>query len=474
MATRMGAEYLNAAGVATEWMDVRALLRSESTGDSTERSRYLAATCHYEPDDDTAASPARAGEGRPDPGVHREQRGRAHCTTGSRRFRYLGRLYRGSLAGESARNLDRRTGDVQRESPQRALGASATSAFSYNEALEIATSGGKVLHPRCIPPARRYGIPISIHWTAQPEHRGTPDFRFTGGGCAQSEGNFHEDRAHARFHGDHGYVAAGRFSRRRVSGIQTLRHFNRSGVDLRDQCDRLARSRGPTLWSETYWIGLCRIWDPSAGPSLSGACAAVSLVGRHIRAILHELGPALELFEEQRIHLVSQAANDLNFTFVVDQDQAHRLMQQLHNLLIKRLGSDDILGPTWEMLNAPEAGSTVVHEQWWLRKRKKLIGIAESESCAYVYDSETLDHALREIAGIDTVDRVLYAIKANSHAQVLRKVHDAGLGLRVCLAGRGRSGLDAVPRPRQKENIVHAEFRARAMSMSTAWKPEYG
>ena len=63
-----------------------------------------------------------------------------------------------------------------------------------------------------------------------------------------------------------------------------------------------------------------------------GPCASVSLVGRNIRGILHELGEAFEFFAEQRIHLVSQAANDLNFTFVVDEDQADRLVEQLARL----------------------------------------------------------------------------------------------------------------------------------------------
>ena len=56
-------------------------------------------------------------------------------------------------------------------------------------------------------------------------------------------------------------------------------------------------------------------------------CASVSLVGRDIRAILHRLGPALALFEEHKVHLVSQAASDLNLTLVVDDAQADRLVR---------------------------------------------------------------------------------------------------------------------------------------------------
>ena len=37
--------------------------------------------------------------------------------------------------------------------------------------------------------------------------------------------------------------------------------------------------------------------------------AVVSLVGQKIRAMLPVIGPALEVFQENRIHLVSQAAS---------------------------------------------------------------------------------------------------------------------------------------------------------------------
>ena len=79
----------------------------------------------------------------------------------------------------------------------------------------------------------------------------------------------------------------------------------------------------------------------------------MSLVGRNIRAILHQLGGAFEFFEEQKIYLVSQAANDLNFTFVVDEAQGDRLVEQLHELLIRPVPGDRILGPTWQQLFAP-------------------------------------------------------------------------------------------------------------------------
>ncbi len=58
---------------------------------------------------------------------------------------------------------------------------------------------------------------------------------------------------------------------------------------------------------------------------LHGPCASVSLIGHHIRASLPKLGEVFTAFSEQQIYMLSQAANDLNLTFVVDEDQAERV-----------------------------------------------------------------------------------------------------------------------------------------------------
>jgi diaminopimelate decarboxylase/aspartate kinase len=78
-------------------------------------------------------------------------------------------------------------------------------------------------------------------------------------------------------------------------------------------------------------------------------CAAITLVGRRIRTILHELSPVLEVFQEHEVHLVTQAANDLNLSFVVSSEQAPRLVQHLHGLLVNKL-EGGVFGPTWEQL----------------------------------------------------------------------------------------------------------------------------
>jgi diaminopimelate decarboxylase/aspartate kinase len=155
-------------------------------------------------------------------------------------------------------------------------------------------------------------------------------------------------------------------------------------------------------------------------------CAAVSLVGRRIRGLLHRLGPALQVFEQQRIHLLSQAASDLNLTVVVDGDQADRLVRLLHAQLIAEAGSPEVFGPSWEQLQ-PTAGARLARApRWWEVKREALLACLGEDDAAYVYDLATVDDRLRSLIAIDAVDRVLYAMKANSNPEILERVRAAG------------------------------------------------
>src|SRR5688572_17039080 len=158
-------------------------------------------------------------------------------------------------------------------------------------------------------------------------------------------------------------------------------------------------------------------------------CASISLVGRGIRGILHRLAPVLELFEEHRVHLVSQAASDLNLTFVVDEGTAERLMARLHALLFAHRGTDEVLGPTWQELFGPTPKrSKKQAPPWWELRRDELAAIAAQGTPAYVYDGDTLDRQARALLSLESVGRVLFALKANPHPDVLRRLAAAGTG----------------------------------------------
>jgi diaminopimelate decarboxylase/aspartate kinase len=172
----------------------------------------------------------------------------------------------------------------------------------------------------------------------------------------------------------------------------------------------------------------------------------LSLLGQNIRGILHELGSAFELFQDQKIYLVTQAANDLNFTFVIDEAQGDRLVQQLHERLIQGIGSDKVLGPTWQQLFSEEPRA-VPASNWWegADKRRRLLEIAARESSAFVYDMAALDAAIAAVQKVRSVGRWAYAMKANWHPQILRRVYAAGLIVECVSQGELEHAFASLP-----------------------------
>ena len=190
----------------------------------------------------------------------------------------------------------------------------------------------------------------------------------------------------------------------------------------------------------------------------------MSLLGHNIRGILHELGAAFELFQDQKIYLVSQAANDLNFTFVIDESQGDRLVHQLHERLIQSIGSDEVLGPTWLQLFAPREPKVEHAGNWWEepRKRRRLLEIASRQSAAFVYDMASLDTALAAIQGVGSVSRWAYSMKANWHPEILRRIYSAGVMLECVSQGELEHAFFCVPGLDPKRVLFTPNFAPRA------------
>jgi len=187
-----------------------------------------------------------------------------------------------------------------------------------------------------------------------------------------------------------------------------------------------------------------------------GPCASVSLVGRKIRGILHQLGSALELFEEHRVHLVSQASNDLNLTFVVEESQANRLVVSLHTLLFGQGTGKKNLGPTWRASHwKPETSP------WWEKKREQLLEIANEHEAAYVYDRETLAESADALLSLGAVDRVHFSIKANPHPDILRLFASKNLGFECVSPGEVERVIEVLPDLDRSRILFTPNFASR-------------
>ena len=171
-----------------------------------------------------------------------------------------------------------------------------------------------------------------------------------------------------------------------------------------------------------------------------GPCAAVSLIGKNIRAFLPRLSSGLKYFSGQKIHSVALAASDVNLTFLLDQNNSNeQLIKELHDwVFIKQASDSHYIGPSWsELFETQKQKTNDVSGKhvWWRRKQSQLLNIMEKEDQPlYVYDVDQLLANAQKLIDISTkcggpVDTIFYAIKANPHPEILKIFESVGFGL---------------------------------------------
>ncbi|MGH8257508.1 MAG: bifunctional aspartate kinase/diaminopimelate decarboxylase, partial [Steroidobacteraceae bacterium] len=469
MATELGARFLNARGIPACWWDARSGLKAAPRASAHLQAHYLSATCEFGTD------PALQQQLSQLPGVVVTQGFIASDAAGDTVL--LGRGGSDTSAAYLAAKLAAERLEIWTDvpglfsaNPRSTPQARLLRSLHYDEAQEIASSGAKVLHPRCILPAKSQQIPIAVFATQSPQLPGTYISADGGDGTAQvkavcikkgitlvsldSPGMWHE----VGFLADAFQI----FKRHGLSVDLVSTSETNVTVSLDPAANALDAAMLERLLADLS--GLCRA-------QLIGPCASVSLVGRNIRAILHQLGEAFELFADQRIYLLSQAANDLNFSFVVDEEQGDRLVDELHERLIRPVRGESILGPTWQQLFAPPQAAAALAPAWWRTRRAALLALATQHECAYVYDPEVIRHAAKALIGLKSVQRVLYAMKANPHADILRLLATQGLGFDCVSPGEIAHLRASVPQLSPARILFTPNFAARE---EYAWALEQG
>jgi diaminopimelate decarboxylase/aspartate kinase len=462
LATSVGAAFLNAQGIESAWVDARTVLRAEEREGSNVKASWLSATCDFAPDS------ALQAEWRALERVIITQGFIASNAAGDTVL--LGRGGSDTSGSYFAAKLAAARLEIWTDVPglfsanPRAIPtARLLRALHYDEAQEIASNGAKVLHPRCVLPVRQYDIPLHVYATQAPGLEGTVIGAEVADSAAQvkaiaikkgitlvsmdSPGMWHQV----------GFLADA-FQIFKQQGM-SVDLVSTSETNVTVTLDPTANTLDPAALERlSAALGtLCRV-------EIFGPCASLSLLGHNIRGILHELGPAFELFQDHKVYLVTQAANDLNFTFVIDEAQGDRLVQQLHERLIQSIGSDRVLGPTWLELFSPPQSRAPAAALWWegAAKRRRLLDIAARESAAFVYDLASVDAAIAAVRAVKSVSRWAYSMKANWHPAILRRVHAAGLMLECVSRGELEHAFAQVPGLDPERVLFTPNFAPRA------------
>ncbi|OGT67024.1 MAG: diaminopimelate decarboxylase [Gammaproteobacteria bacterium RIFCSPHIGHO2_12_FULL_45_9] len=296
--------------------------------------------------------------------------------------------------------------------------------LDYDEAQELALMGAKVLHPRCLAPLKQHRIPLYVKFTPDPEREGTlisehiTQDHLPIKSILTKTGVILLTIETLNMWQQAGFLADV-FSSFKQHGI-SIDLISTSESTVTVSLDATLQQCDPTILEK-----LLHDLNQFSRASTIAPCTAISLVGRRIRSVLHELGHIFSVFEENHVHLLSQAANDLNLTFVVDEHQATKTAQQLHALLIEQAESTHTLRQSFaEEFGTPNTPPT----EWWRSERAALLTMAARQAPSYVYHQKTIEKMAHALKQCSAIDRLFYAIKANSHLNILHGLYQHGFG----------------------------------------------
>lgn len=428
LSSTLGVAYLASQGLPVEWRDARDWLQAISLPNQNQWSKRLSVSCRYHGD---PALRARFGDGArllitqgfiargEDGGTAILGRGGSDTSAA-----YFGALLQ-------ARRVEIWT-DVPgmfSANPRQVPDARLLSRLDYEEAQEIASTGAKVLHPRCIHPCREARVPIWIRDTERPDTVGTViDHRAATlpgvKAISSRRGIVLVSMETIGMWQQVGFLADvfERFKRRGLS-IDLIGSSEANVTVSLDPSDNLVTTN--------VLDALCADLAEVCRVKVIAPCSAVTLVGRGMRSLLHKLTDVWGEFGRERVHLISQSSNDLNLTFVLDEALADDLMPRLHELLIHAgampVDEAEVFGPSWRQLSADAAAAPVRH--WWQQdERARLLELAATGTPRYAYHLPTVRARARALAGVGAVDRRFYALKANAHPAILRALEAEGFG----------------------------------------------
>ncbi len=446
LSSTIGAAYLAAQGLDIGWADARDWLSAIDVPLQSEWARRLSVNCHCSADDQWrtrfAAQPnrllitqgfiARHGDG----GTAILGRGGSDTSA----------AYFGALLGARRVEIWTDVPGMFSANPREVADARLLARLDYAEAQEIATTGAKVLHPRSITPCRDARVPMAILDTERSDLPGTR--------IDASAATVPGVKAISRRNGivlvsmesvgmwqQVGFLADvfERFKRHGLS-IDLIGSSETNVTVSLDPSDNLVTTDVLSRLSEDL-AEVCRV-------KVIGPCAAITLVGRGMRSLLHKLSDVWAIFGSQRVHLISQSSNDLNLTFVLDESAADGLIPVLHAAMIDSgampVHEESVFGVRWrDILGQVRPRPT----PWWSSpaSRAELLALAEHATPRYSYHLPTIRQRAGQLQAVQAVDQRFYAIKANSHPEILRTLAAEGFGLECVSLGEIQHVFASLP-----------------------------
>ncbi|MCM2335405.1 MAG: bifunctional aspartate kinase/diaminopimelate decarboxylase [Pseudomonas sp.] len=461
LSSTLGAAYLRAQGLDFGWCDAREWLDAVSLPNASPWAQRLSVNCRHEGVDAFASrfgrQPARmlltqgfiARHG--DGGTAILGRGGSDTSA----------AYFGALLKAARVEIWTDVPGMFTANPREVPDARLLTRLDYAEAQEIATTGAKVLHPRSIAPCRDANVPMAILDTERPDLPGTridaaavtvPGVK----AISRRNGIVLVSMESIGMWQQVGFLADvfERFKRHGLS-IDLIGSSETNVTVSLDPSENLVSSNVLEALSADL-AEVCRV-------KVIAPCAAITLVGRGMRSLLHKLSDVWATFGRERVHLISQSSNDLNLTFVIDEADADGMLPQLHAELVRGgampVRDASVFGPSWREIahGAPQRATP-----WWVHQRDALLARARAGTPRYVYDLATVRERARALAAVPAIDRSFFAIKANPNPDILRTLVGEGFGLECVSQGELDHAFAVVPQLAPQRVLFTPSFAPRA------------
>ena len=447
LSSTLGAAFLSHSGLPTQWVDARECLAAVALPNQNERTKLLSAMVEAKPEPALNARLAKLGEVFITQGfIARESGGRTVLL--GRGGSDTSASYFGALLKAQRVEIWTDVAGMFTANPRQVPSARLLQKLDYEEAQEIASTGAKVLHPRCLSPLREPRVPLLIKDTNRPELEGTvigPEVREHAPSVkaiSARKGLTLVSMESVGMWQQVGFLADvfAQFKQHGLS-VDLIGSAETNVTVSLDPTENLLDSDAVAALASDL-AKVCRV-------KVIAPCAAITLVGRGMRSMLHTLSTVLAEFGQLRVHMISQSSNNLNLTFVVDEGVVDELLPHLHELLIAAgaLRTDDsaLFGSSWQALYGSGEILAPAAAWWHEAQRQRLLELAAQATPRYVYHLPTVRHQARELKTLAAVDRLHYAVKANTHPAILRVLAEEGFGFECVSPGEMKAVMAAVP-----------------------------
>jgi bifunctional diaminopimelate decarboxylase / aspartate kinase len=456
--TTLGCAYLQKSGINILWYDAREHIKTIDKPVEFEKQRYLSAWCNCKKDPDFIEK------------VQNENCD-AIITQGfigsnqKNETVLLGRGGSDSSAAYFSSKLHAQRCEIWTDvpgifssNPHSIPGSRLIKNLSYEEAQEVTSAGAKVLHPHCILPLMKNKIPLHIYDTNNPQIKGTiiSESITETRSLVKAITSRHNIRlismdAVEMWH-QSGFLADA-FSIFKKYNI-SIDLVSTSETNVTVTLDSLSNKHDDDVVDF-----LLHDLNKICNVELIHGCALVSLVGQNIRNIMNKIGPALEVFDEKKIYLVSLSSSDLNFSVVIDETEVERLLVKLHNLLIPKKSLSSVFGKSWAELFEEQPQNQVSGPGiWWRKEKDQLLSLCKNHSPLYVYNKETLNDKINDLKSLTPVSKIFFAMKANNNSEILKFIYEKGLNFETVSIGEVKYLFELFPQIDPKRIIFTPNF----------------